>query len=57
MQIFYITVNVALIMQCFLKPTPHSMKKLNSKLDNDTVNKQKSSALQGIISILDLYGA
>ena len=44
------------------------MKKLNSKLDNDTrrlfqissgspINKQKSSALQGIISTLDLCRA
>ena len=43
------------------------MKKLNSKVDNDTrrhflissgscINKQKPSALQGIISTFDLYG-
>ena len=54
MQIFfYITVNVALIIQCFLKVTLQNNEKLNSKLDNDTrqlfcgspINKQKSFAL------------
>ena len=61
MQFFNITDHVALIRLLY-----KTMKKLNSKVDNDTrrhfvissgspdINKQKSSALQGIISTLDL---
>ena len=68
MQIFYITDTAVLIIP-FLKVTPqNNKKKLNTKLENDTrqlfsissgspINKQKPSALQGIISTLDLYRA
>ena len=65
MQIFSITDNVALIMKCFLKVTPKNNEKkkiiLNWRLfkisSGSPINKQKSSALQGTITTLDLYRA
>ena len=65
MQIFYIIDNAALKCNASLRLLHKTMKKLNSKLDNNIrrlfsissgspINKQKSSALQGIISTLDL---